>query len=218
MFPSLSLPAIFAFSFLVGMGAVVSPGPVSTTIVSQSPRSGWLVGPLVAIGHSALELLIVVLITLGLGAGLAHSSIQTAIALSGGVLLAWMGGSLVWSTWRGKIHLPGSQAKLGAMSYGQLVTLGAVATVSNPFWYAWWVTVAAGYLAQAQALGVAAIAAFYLGHVTADFAWDTVLSAVVGGGRRWMTDTIYRLIVLASGAFLIYLGYTFLVNGITRLR
>jgi threonine/homoserine/homoserine lactone efflux protein len=218
MFPSLSLPAIFAFSFLVGMGAVVSPGPVSTTIVSQSPRSGWLVGHLVAVGHSILELLIVVLITLGLGAGLAHPGVQTVIALLGGVLLAWMGGSLVWSAWRGRIHLPGAQAKLGAMSYGQLVMLGAVATVSNPFWYAWWVTVAAGYLAQAQALGVAAIAAFYLGHVTGDFAWDTVLSAVVGGGRRWMTDTIYRLIVLASGAFLIYLGYTFLVNGITRLR
>ena len=36
-----SLAAIFVFSFVVGMGAVVSPGPVSTAIVSQSASRGW---------------------------------------------------------------------------------------------------------------------------------------------------------------------------------
>ena len=48
--------------------------------------------------------------------------------------------------------------------------------------------VAAGYLAQARVLGLAAIAAFFTGHILADYAWDTTLSAVVGGGRRWVTD------------------------------
>jgi len=103
------------------------------------------------------------------------------------------------------------------MSSRQLIGLGALATVSNPFWYAWWLTVAAGYLAQARALGLSAVFVFYLGHICADYAWDTVLSVVVGGGRRWMTDGIYRALILICGGFFLYLGWVFLTHGISAL-
>jgi threonine/homoserine/homoserine lactone efflux protein len=217
MLPTSSLIAVFTFSFVVGLGAVISPGPVSTTIVSQAPWRGWKTGPLVATGHALLELLLVALITVGLGVGLAHPSVQIVIAFLGGLLLAWMGGSMIWNTWLGKIHLPGKNEKLPPMTSWQLVGLGMLATLSNPFWYAWWVTVAAGYLAQAQTLSIAAVLAFYLGHIVADYAWDTVLSAVVGGGRRWMTDKAYRILIYACGAFFVYLGWVFLAQGISGL-
>ncbi|MCL4561037.1 MAG: LysE family translocator [Chloroflexi bacterium] len=153
------------FSFAVGFGAVITPGPVSTTIVSQSPRSGWRVGPLVSTGHALMELAVVLLISLGLSTILAHSTIQIIIALVGGILLAGMGGGMIFSVLRGNTHLPGVTAGVQAMAPRQMVALGVIATVTNPFWYAWWVTVAAGYLAQAQALGFASVAAFYLGHI-----------------------------------------------------
>lgn len=72
-------------------------------------------------------------------------------------------------------------------------------------------TVAASYLSQA--LSMAGVAAFYLGHVSADFAWDTALSSMVGGGRRWMTDRVYQVIIILCGAFLVYLGLVFLRQG-----
>jgi threonine/homoserine/homoserine lactone efflux protein len=218
MLPTSSLLAVFGFSFLVGLAAVISPGPISTTIVSQSPRRGWQVGPLVAAGHSVMELVMVLLILLGLGTILARQGAQTAIALIGAVLLAWMGGSMIWDAWRGKARLPRQDEKLQAMSTRQMMRLGIVATVSNPFWYAWWVTVAAGYLGQAQAFSLSAVMAFYLGHISADFAWDTMLSAVVGGGRRWITNRVYQVIILACGAFFLYLGWQFFSHGITLLN
>jgi threonine/homoserine/homoserine lactone efflux protein len=217
MLPTTSLFAIFMFSFAIAVGAVISPGPVSTAIVSQTPRRGWPVGPLVATGHSLMELAIVLLIALGLGVGLANTRVQMAIALAGGALLLWMGGSMLWETARGKVRLPRVDDGSKPMSGGQLVGLGVLATVSNPFWYAWWVTVAAGYLASAKAVGVEAIAAFYLGHVSADYAWDTVLSTVIGGGRRWMNDAVYRVLIVVCGVFFLYLGGTFLVQGFLAL-
>ncbi len=95
--------------------------------------------------------------------------------------------------------------------------MGIAATLSNPFWYAWWVTVAAGYLAQAKALSLGAVLAFFLGHVTADYLWDTLLSTVVGSGRRWMTDRIYRALIAMCGAFFLYLAWGFFSQGIKAL-
>jgi threonine/homoserine/homoserine lactone efflux protein len=213
MLPTTSLLAVFLFSFAVGFGAVISPGPISTTIVSQAPSRGWRVGPLVATGHSFMELLMVCLIAIGLGTILAIPAAQTAIALIGGLLLVFMGGMMIFDIWRGRIGLPDIDNRQVSLNSRRLVGLGVLATVSNPFWYAWWVTVAAGYLSQARLLSVSAVAAFYLGHITADFTWDTFLSAVVGGGRRWMNNTVYRMIILVCGAFFIYLGWVFLSHG-----
>lgn len=212
-----SLPAIFVFSFAVTFGAVISPGPVSTAIVSQSPRKGWLVGPLVAAGHAVLELMMAVLILVGLGSGLATAGMQTFIALLGGLLLAWMGFSMLVDVGRGRIRLPGPNQKAASMTTSSLIGLGAVATISNPFWYAWWVTVAAGYLAEAQAASLGAVSAFFLGHISADFAWDTVLSSVVGSGRRWLNDRLYQGIFLLCGAFFLYLAWTFLAQGVSGI-
>lgn len=61
------------------------------------------------------------------------------------------------------------------------------------------------------------VAAFYFGHISADYAWDTVLSTVVGGGRRWLTDKLYRGLIVLTGGFLIYLGFIFLYQGFTSL-
>jgi len=54
-----ALTAIFVSSFLFAIAAVVSPGPIMTAIVSQTPRRGWTTGPLIAAGHSITELAII---------------------------------------------------------------------------------------------------------------------------------------------------------------
>jgi len=212
-----TLTGVIVFSFIVGFGAVVSPGPVSTTIVTQSPRHGWWTGPLVSIGHSLMEFILVLLIMVGLGSVLANTPIQIAIALLGGILLAWMGLGMLWNTLRGRVHLPIGEPQALRLSSSQLFWLGILATISNPFWYAWWVTVAAGYLAQAQQAGLAIVSAFYIGHISADFAWNTTLSTVIAGGRKWINDRVYQAIILVSGGFLFYLAWVFIVQGLKLL-
>ena len=212
-----SIIAIFTFSFFIAIGAVVSPGPISTAIVSQSPRQGWRAGPLVATGHSLTELIMVLLIVFGLGLALTHPAVQVVIAFVGGALLLYMGCSMVWDTFHGKIRLPRPDDGSQPMGQKQLVGLGILATLSYPFWYAWWVTVGAGYLTAAKAINAGAVAAFYLGHISADYAWDVLLSTVIGwrsGGRYWMNDRIYQGIILLCGAFFLYLGAVFLWQGI----
>lgn len=215
--PTESLLAIFVFSFVVTFGAVVSPGPVTAAILSESPRQGWKVGPLVAGGHSLLELLMVILIALGLAAGMAAPTPRLIIGTLGGLTLLAIGLSYVLGALRGTIRLPQTSDKPLATSRVRLFGLGIAMTLSNPFWYVWWVTVAAGYLAQASVLGLATVAAFYVGHISADFAWDTFLSVTASAGRRVFSERAYRGLILLTGGFMIYLGGLFLVAAL-RLR
>ena len=204
---------IFVYSFIVGFSAVASPGPVSTAIVSQAPRRGWIVGPLVATGHSLMELGMITLIAVGLSAVLAQPSIQMGVALVGGILLIWMGGDMLWSALRKKVSLPTADINAASMTNAQTVRLGILTTISNPFWFAWWVTFVPSYLIEINGFGAAAISAFYFGHISADYAWDTALSSVIGSGNRFITNNVYRAIVGISGGFLLYLGISFLWTG-----
>ena len=217
MLPTSSHLAIFLFSFVLSFGAVVSPGPVSAAIVTQAPRRGWITGPLVATGHAFLELIIVLLIAYGLTTTLANPSISSIIAIIGGLLLLWMGVQMIMDIWRRRLKFESGSKGDEGMKNSRLIGLGMIATLSNPFWYAWWVTVAAGYLAQAQNLSLIAVGAFYFGHISADFAWDTLLSLAIGSGRNWITPKVYAILILVCGGFLIYLGVAFLIEGLSMI-
>jgi threonine/homoserine/homoserine lactone efflux protein len=95
-----------------------------------------------------------------------------------------------------------------------LLGLGVVTTISNPFWYAWWATIVPGYLGEVSSLGAGTIAAFYLGHISADYLWDTFLSATISTGRKWLTEARYKILILITGGFMIYLGILFAIQGI----
>ncbi|MGD8633174.1 MAG: LysE family transporter [Anaerolineales bacterium] len=210
--PTNSLAAVFAFSFLVSFGAVISPGPVSAAIVTEAPRQGWRVGPLVAVGHTTLELIMVILISFGLEVGLAHPPVKSLVSFGGGLMLLFLGATYIIRSVRGIVRLPPPEEAAPPRSGITLLGLGALTTISNPFWYTWWVTVAAGYLTQAGELGIAAVIAFYIGHISADFGWDTALSLASSAGTRLLTDARYRILIVLTGGFMIYLGWIFLRN------
>lgn len=201
---------------MVTFGAVVSPGPVTAAILSESPRQGWRVGPMVASGHSTLEFLMVVLITFGLATLMNAPLASTIIGLLGGLTLLAIGGGYLFAARRGTVRLPDPEKVSKPRSYSALFGLGVATTLANPFWYVWWVTVAAGYLAQAQAISIATLAAFYLGHISADFAWDSFLSVSASAGRRLLTDRRYRALILVTGGFMIYFGIVFFVSALEK--
>ena len=210
----MTLPLLFAYSFAVGFAAVITPGPVSTAIVTESARRGFIVGPLVATGHVALEFVMVMLLAFGLAAGLNTPLITTLIAVLGGALLLYMGASMAWGGYRGRISLPRAGSVVQPLSNWQLLGLGVGATLVNPFWYAWWITLGTTYMAGAdvQALGFAGLLAFYLGHISGDYLWDCILSGVVGGGRKWISDWLYKWLIVGCGVYLVYLGWVFIAS------
>jgi threonine/homoserine/homoserine lactone efflux protein len=189
---------LFALSFGIAIGPVISPGPVSAAVVTEGARRGFGVGPLISTGHALMELLMVG--ALALGQALKVPLVAAAVAILGGAFLVWMGGKMGWEVVRRRPGLPRTDEDSGIQVNRGLIGLGIVTTVSNPFWYVWWVGAGGAYVVSTQQDGLVALAAFYLGHIAADYAWNTFLASVVGSGRRWLSDRVYRAILLVCAS------------------
>ena len=213
MMPTNSFIAVFIFSFSMAIGAVLTPGPITTAIISQSPRLGWKTGLLISIGHAISEFLMVILITLGLSGILGAPLAQTIIAILGGLLLIYMGGGMLLDAFKGNLKLPREGEMGEQLSPGRMMSLGIATSFSNPFWYAWWMTAAAVYLLEAKSAGWLLVAGFFFGHISADFAWNLLLSTIIGSGRKLFNDRIYAALISVCALFLIYLAVKFLVTG-----
>ncbi len=203
--------------WLIGFTGAMMPGPVTTLVVTETAKRGFIAGPLITIGHVLLELVMVVALFFGLGDLLKQNLVAGAIGVLGGLFLLWMGFDIVRSAWQGKVSLNTAQ-RGGTQSSTNPVVAGILTSVSNPYWLMWWATVGAAYLITFRAFGIAGVVAFYVGHTLADWVWNNVVAFLVATGRRAMNDRVYRGILVVCGAFLIVLSFSFVSSGIGFLR
>ena len=217
--PEYQALAIFGTSFLVGLSGALMPGPLLALDIRESSVGGFWAGPYIATGHSLLELLVVILLAVGLLQVTEQGPAFTIIALLGGLFLLWMGWGMVRRPAQGLPSTIESGRRTGRYGPGRPILGGAVFSITNPFWSLWWVTVGATFMAETQSLGlgVLGITAFYLGHILSDYSWFSLVSLAVGSGRRIMSDTLYKGIVLGCGLFLWGMACFFIATGLGRV-
>ncbi len=199
---------IFITALIMGFSGAMMPGPVTAVLSEHALKKGFKASPLITLGHGAMELVLVILLFVGLGKYLAMEAVTGAIGLVGGAVLAWMGYGMVRSGLSGAMSLETAAAGEN-MKTGDSVMAGVLATVSNPYWYLWWGTVGATYMALSQEHGFKAIFAFFSGHILADFLWLSFLAVILVTGKRFITDRIYNGILVVLGIFLTGLALYF---------
>ena len=103
----------------------------------------------------------------------------------------------------------------GQRSLGPLV-LGGVTSASNPYWYLWWATVGAAYIARARASGLGSVGsvAFFGGHILSDLVWYSLVGLMVTMGKKFLSDRVYKALLVLCGIFLVGMGISFLWYGI----
>jgi threonine/homoserine/homoserine lactone efflux protein len=204
--------ALFASAFLVGLSGAIMPGPLLTLTIAESARRGFKAGPLIALGHAMLELVLIIALLAGLSFYLQKPMVTMIISLVGGAFLIFLGLNMVWDVFRGRVSLEGTGnspargIKMHPLVAGILVSLG------NPFWSVWWATIGLTYLTVALKSGTAGVASFYTGHILADLLWYSLIAAAVAGGRRFLEQKVYQIVIAFCGIFLIGLGGYFIVT------
>lgn len=202
----------FASSFIIALSGAMMPGPLMAVTITESSRRGAVAGPLMIFGHGLLEIGLVAGMFSGLAAFLQNESVFIVVALFGGIVLLWMGISMLMSL--PTIELP----KPGTEQPGQnLVLAGIVLSLCNPYWLIWWVSIGMGYILHSARIGLAGISAFLCGHLFADLAWYSLIALGVARGRTWFTPGMYRSLIGICGLILIGFSAYFCISGMEKL-
>lgn len=212
----MKIGVLFLTAYLVGFSGAIAPGPLLTVTINESFRRGFIAGPLLITGHAVLEMFTVVLIASGFYRLIGGNRVYAAIAFVGGAFLLWMGWQMAAGAARYTIRLELDAGATGGKAGP--VLLGMITSVSNPYFVLWWLTIGAGYVIYSKELGIAGLAAFFLGHILADYTWYTLVSAAVAGGKRFINQRVYRLVVLTCGVFLLGMAIYFLQSGFIFLN
>jgi threonine/homoserine/homoserine lactone efflux protein len=210
---SLELVGILGSAFLVGLTGAVAPGPLLALDIRESVRLGVRAGVLVSTGHAVADLAMVMALAVGISRIVDTDLALAIIGPVGGGFLLWMGWTMarnapVISPWS-EGHVPPP-----ARSTAYPLLGGALVSVANPFWWLWWLTVGSAFLVSANPQGQAGTYTFYVGHILADYVWYIAVAAALGSGRRFMSDSVYRMVMVISAGLLGLVGIVFVVQGI----
>lgn len=212
----ISLATIFFTSFMIALSGAMMPGPLLTATISESARRGSMAGPMLIFGHGILEFGLVVLLLMGLGPFLATDSVFIVIALAGAAILAWMGASMIRSLPTLSLSWEVNEKQAHRKSTN-LVWAGILLSLANPYWSVWWVTIGLGYILFSMKSGFVGVLFFFAGHILADLAWYALVSAAVGRGRSFFSDSIYRGIIGFCASLLLLFSLFFTYSGAQRL-
>jgi threonine/homoserine/homoserine lactone efflux protein len=202
-----SISGTFFLGFLIGLTGALAPGPTLIATINTSLKGGWSVGPKVTLGHILVEILMVFFVILGISVLIGPYSFL--IAGIGGVSLIVFGALTI---------LECRNARLDFDNEGRTISnpymAGVVTSVSNPYFWIWWLTVGSALLLSAYEGGLILAGSFIIGHWVADLAWLTLVSASVHQGRVLLNQHTYRWILGACGVFLVVFGGYYLSSAL----
>ena len=207
---------IFFGSLIVAFTGALMPGPMLTLVITSVAQKGFWTSVFIVIGHSILELLIVISFYLGVLKYLDNPLVIKIISIVGGAFLIYMAVSIIVSIARRRIKLD-LDAKSIAKNLGTKNTFiitgkGILISLANPYWYVWWLTIGATFMIKSVQHSFGGVAFFYTGHILADFIWYLFVGFLVSTGRRFFNQKIYIGILIVCSLFLLYLGVRFIVD------
>jgi threonine/homoserine/homoserine lactone efflux protein len=208
--PIMELYMIFFTAMGVGLSGAVVPGPVTAVVAEQTIKRGFVAAPLVVLGHGILEVSVVILLSTGWGHLVTGETATGVIGIIGGGVLAWMGGGMMRNARNVSLNIQNAGT---AVSKTGPVVAGMITTLANPYWFLWWATIGASYVAFSLEYGAKGVLLFFSGHILSDLIWLSLLAFALVSGKKFIGDRVYRGIIFLLGLFLVGLAAYFIWTG-----
>jgi threonine/homoserine/homoserine lactone efflux protein len=211
-----SFPAFLATVVVVTASGALAPGPLFAANLLQGAKGGLKSGFMMSVGHTLVELPLVILIALGISSVMSFPGFSLVVGLVGGCALIGFGLVQIVSAARHRIKLDEVQE---AGIQKKALVLGVGLTALNPYFILWWLTVGLGLVVQAVELGaLLGVLIMYVSHVWMDYAWLTGTAYLSARGTMLIGGRGYRLLLLGLAAFLIYFGAGFIARSLFQFN
>jgi threonine/homoserine/homoserine lactone efflux protein len=205
------MAALFFQSLLIGYSGAIMPGSMLTYTIDKSIRNGAKSGFILSLGHSLLELILVIVIFAGAGKYLETGPVRTIIGIVGGILLVYLGFDMIKEVYMNKISLDTKGSTSSKQS--NIFFAGIALSATNPFFIIWWSVVGLALIMSSyNSFGTIGIAVFYIGHILSDISWFTFISVLVSKTRHLIRISIFKTIIAILGVCLIGIGISFFIG------
>ena len=189
---------------IVSASGALAPGPLTAATATAGLKKGWRAGIETSIGHTIVELPLVILLSVGFITLLKNPEAHFWLGLLGSVFLLYFGIITM------KESFSKREAKCESRTPTPIIT-GIVLTALNPYFLAWWIGIGSSLIPLAIGkAGWFGIGILYIFHVWLDYAWLSFIAAISSLGR--LKTTVYRIILFALGSMVIYLGVSMMIR------
>ena len=194
------------FAMSLGLGAGITPGPLSSLVINETLRSGWRAGAWVACAPPA-DVLIVGAVLLFLAQ--MPPVVLPLLSIIGGWYVCFLG----WQTLQTAVG-PGVSAGQEQESLLKSFRKGMLVNLLNPHPYIFWLTVGGPLVTtNAQHNQWAPIVAFLLAFYLCLVGAKVLLAVLVHGGRAHLHGRGYRIALQVSGGVLVLFGIGLMWSG-----
>ena len=194
---------------IISASGVMSPGPLFAANITYGLREGVKSGIKIAIGHSIVELPLVILLGIGVFSLEIFPEFRTIISIFGAITLFVFAGIQI------KTILKKNKNIALKPKQGPIVT-GILLSALNPFFIVWWLTIGFKLISDAMLIwAFAGILIVFVFHIWMDFAWLGITAFLASKSRKIISNRNYKIMILVLSLTLIYFGITFLMDAIS---
>tara|TARA_B000000477_G_scaffold20122_1_gene17273 strand:+ start:3215 stop:3835 length:621 start_codon:yes stop_codon:yes gene_type:complete len=191
---------------IISASGVMSPGPLFAANITYGLKQGTKAGIKIAIGHSLVELPLVILLGIGILSLEIFPEFKTIISILGAITL------FVFAFIQIKSTLKKNEKSETKLKQGPIIT-GVLLSALNPFFIIWWLTIGLKLISDAMAIwAFIGILIVFVLHIWMDFVWLGSTAFLISKSKKIISNTNYKIIMLALSAILIYFGITFLTD------
>ena len=191
---------------IVSVSGVMAPGPLFAANVSYGLKGGVKTGIKMAIGHTIVELPLVILLGIGVFSLEIFPEFRTIISILGAITL------FVFATLQIKTALRKEKTKISNPKQGPLVA-GILLSALNPFFIIWWLAIGFKLISDAMILwSFGGILIMFVLHIWMDFVWLGAVSFFASKSSGILSNRNYKVLMLGISGMLVYFGITFLIE------
>ncbi len=198
---------------VVGVTAsgALAPGPLFVKNITEGTKSGAKSGLLFAVGHTAVEFSLVVVLALGLLTVANEPAVKLVIGVAGGLALLVFGLLQIRESLSSKPIELGKEKMAGKSHF----LVGTVFTGLNPYFILWWLVPGAKLILDSIAFASwAGVLLMYVAHVWMDYAWLMGTAYLARRGTKFVNRKGYRIVLVLFGLILIGFGVYFLASAL----
>ena len=197
---------LLEFSVLViviSASGVMAPGPLFAANIAHGLRDGAKSGIKMAIGHTIVELPLVILLGIGVFSLELFPEFRTVISILGAITLFVFAAIQIKTIFRNKKSTTN-------LKQGPLVS-GILLSALNPFFIIWWLTIGFKLISDAMLIwAFSGILVLFALHIWMDFVWLGVISYLASKSAKILSNKNYKIIMISLSVMLVYFGITFL--------